>query len=101
MKSGIDEQGVSVITSLAQTIESRDSYAKGHGARVSVLAMQFGKSVGIRQRELDTLCIGALIHDIGKVAVPDHILLKPGPLDFEEFKILKQHPVLGEQICAP
>jgi putative two-component system response regulator len=100
-KSCIDEQGVSVITSLAQTIESRDSNAKGHGARVSILAVQFGKSVGIRERELDALHIGSLIHDIGKVSVPDRILLKPGPLDFEEFKILKRHPVLGEQICAP
>ena len=101
VKSYIDDQGLSVITSLAQSIESRDACAKGHGARVSILAMQLGRCVGIRERELDALYVGALIHDIGKVSIPDHILLKPGRLNFEEYRILKQHPAMGEQICAP
>lgn len=51
--------------------------------------------------DLDALRLGSLLHDIGKIAIPGSLLAKPGPLDFEERKIVRQHPVLGEQLCAP
>ena len=63
--------------------------------------MRFGKSLGLSQRDLDTLRIAGLVHDIGKIGVPDAILIKPGPLDFEESRIVEQHPIVGEQICSP
>jgi putative two-component system response regulator len=101
LKTYIDEQAESVIFSLAHSLEARDSCGGGHCSRVSNHAVRFGKSLGLSQDDLDTLRIGGLVHDIGKIGVPDSILSKPGPLDPEEIRIVKQHPILGEQICAP
>jgi putative two-component system response regulator len=101
LKTYIDEQAESVIYSLACTIEARDPFDGGHGARVSSHAVRFGKSLGLSQGDLETLRIGGLIHDIGKIGISDAILSKPGPLDSEETKIVQQHTIVGEQICAP
>ena len=84
LKAYIDEQAESVIFSLAQTIEARDPFDGGHGARVSSNAVRFGKSLGLSKSELNTLKIGGLVHDIGKIGILDSILSKPGPLDYEE-----------------
>ena len=73
----------------------------GHSARVSRNAERFGKCLGLSQSDLDTLRIGGLVHDIGKIGIPEAILTKPGPLDFEESRIVEQHTIIGEQICAP
>jgi putative two-component system response regulator len=64
-------------------------------------ALQLGESLGLPEHELQELRIACLLHDVGKVGVPDCILLKPGPLDVEEVGIVKQHPVVGENICSP
>jgi putative two-component system response regulator len=101
LKTYIDEQAESVIYSLARSIEARDRFNGGHGARVSSNAVRFGKSLGLSQGELETLKIGGLVHDIGKIVIPDAVLSKPGALDAEETAIVEQHPVIGEQICAP
>jgi putative two-component system response regulator len=101
MKTYIDEQAESVIFSLAQSIEARDPFDTGHSARVSSNAERFGKCLGLSQGDLDTLRIGGLVHDIGKIGIPDAILSKPGPLDFKESRIVEQHTIIGEQICAP
>ena len=101
LKTYIDEQAESVIFSLAHSIEARDPFDGGHGARVSNNAVRFGKSLGLSQGDLDTLRIGGLVHDIGKIGISDAILSKPGPLDSEETTIVEQHPIVGEQICAP
>jgi putative two-component system response regulator len=101
LKTYIDEQAQSVIFSLAQTIETRDPFEGGHCTRVSNNAVRFGKSLGLSQNDLDALKIGGLIHDIGKIGIPASILSKPGPLDPEETRIMEQHTILGEQICAP
>lgn len=97
----INDQAMSVIFAIARHIESRDSYGGGHCARVSNCAVRFGKSLRLSSDDLESLRVGGLVHDIGKIAVPDAILYKPGPLDPEETRIIKQHPVLGEKICAP
>jgi HD-GYP domain-containing protein (c-di-GMP phosphodiesterase class II) len=94
------EQAESVIFSLAQSMEARDPFDTGHSARVSRSAERFGKCLGLSQGDLDTLRIGGLVHDIGKIGIPDAILSKPGPLDFEESRIIEQHTIIGEQICA-
>jgi len=101
LRNYIDQQATSVVLSLARSIEAKDSLADGHSDRMAEYALQLGKSLGLQEQELQELPIACLLHDVGKVAVPDSILLKPGPLDTEEMKIVRQHPVVGENICAP
>jgi putative two-component system response regulator len=101
LRSYIDEQAKSVVLSLARSIEAKESLASGHSGRMATYAIQLGESLGLQECELQDLWMACLLHDVGKVAVPDSILLKPGPLDADEMEIVKQHPVVGENICAP
>src|SRR5215472_17990966 len=101
LKSYMDEQARSVILSLAHNIEARHSRTDGHSERLAERAMQFGERLGLSEDDLRELRLGCLLHDIGKLAVPEHILLKPARLDAEETEIVRQHPVTGEKICAP
>jgi putative two-component system response regulator len=100
LQSYIDDQAKSVVLSLARSIEAKDSLADGHSDRMVENAIQFGERLGLQEQELQELRIACLLHDVGKVAVPDNILLKPGPLDPGEMKIVRQHPVVGENICS-
>ncbi len=95
-----DEEAVSVLTSLARCIEARNPYTKGHIERVYTLAAQFGKSLKMSSRDLEALNVAASIQDIGKVMLPDSILLKNGWLTSEERSIMEQHPIEGERICS-
>lgn len=95
------EDATAVISSLANAIEGRDQYTRGHVDRVATYALEIGQRIGVTGDELATLRIGAVVHDIGKVAVPDHILNKPGRLTDEEFAIVKRHPVVGYDILQP
>src|SRR5713101_6767826 len=90
-----------VLFSLALTIEAKDPYTEGHCDRLSKYSVALGEKLGLSQEQLVALRRGGLIHDIGKLAVPEHILLKPGPLTPEERKIMERHTVIGEEICAP
>jgi putative two-component system response regulator len=90
-----------VLFSLALTIEAKDPYTEGHCDRLSKYSVALGDKLGLPQDLRVALRRGGLIHDIGKLAVPEHILLKPGPLTPEERKIMEQHTVIGEGICAP
>jgi putative two-component system response regulator len=101
LKTYIDEQAESLLFSLAQRIEARDPFDGTHCVRVSNNAVRFGKSLGLCQKDLDALRIGGLVHDIGKIGIPDAILFKAGPLDAYETKIVMEHPIIGERICAP
>jgi cyclic di-GMP phosphodiesterase len=101
LKSYIDEQAKSVVLSLAHSIEARHSLADGHSDRLAGYAAQLGESLGMTGEDLKELRLGCLLHDIGKVAVPDSILLKAGRLNPQEIEIMRQHPVTGEKICAP
>ncbi len=101
LKSYIDEQAKSVVLSLARSIEAKHPLTEGHSDRMAVYAIQLGERLGLQEDELRNLRIACFLHDIGKVAVPDDILLKPGPLDANEMEVVKQHPVIGEEICAP
>jgi putative two-component system response regulator len=97
----IDAQAKSVVLSLARSIEAKDAVKGGHSDRMAVYAVELGEALGMQEQELQEMQIACLLHDIGKVAVPDGILMKPGPLDVEEMEIVRQHPVIGERICAP
>src|ERR1700716_2536948 len=90
-----------VLCSLALTIEAKDPYTEGHCDRLSKYSVALGEKLGLPQDLSVALRRGGLIHDIGKLAVPEHILLKPGPLTPEERKIMEQHTIAGERICAP
>lgn len=101
LKSYIDEMAKCVILALARSVEAKHSLMDGHSARIADFATQLGESLGMSEADLQELRLGCLLHDIGKVAVPDSILLKPGRLNPHETEIMRQHPLTGEQICAP
>jgi putative two-component system response regulator len=86
---------------LATTIEARDPYTKGHCDRLAEYGVALGQRIGLPADDLGALRRGGYLHDIGKVAVPDTILFKPGPLTPAEFETVKSHSVVGDQICAP
>ncbi len=90
-----------VLFSLALSIEAKDPYTEGHCDRLSKYSVALGEKLGLSEELLVALRRGGLVHDIGKLAVPEHILLKPGPLTPEERKIMEQHTIAGERICAP
>lgn len=89
----------SVLFSMARAIEAKDSYTQGHVERVSHLAVELGTYLGLGEEEIDALRKGGILHDIGKIGVPDHILNKAGPLTPEERKIIREHPAQGAKIC--
>jgi putative two-component system response regulator len=95
------ESAETVLCTLAISIEAKDPYTVGHCDRLSVYAEAMGKRIGLTQDFQIALRRGGIVHDLGKVAVPEHILLKPGKLTPEERKIMEEHPVVGERICAP
>lgn len=101
MKSYIDEQGEAVVLSMARSIETRDPHARGHGERTAAIAVELGKRIGLGKELLEALQVAGIVHDIGKVIVPDAVLLKPGRLNFEEIRIMQQHPAEGVRICSP
>jgi putative two-component system response regulator len=90
-----------VLFSLAKTVEAKDEYTKGHVERVSKLAIILGKKMGLSDREMEALRYGGILHDIGKITIPEKILNKPGPLSPEEIQVMKGHPVAGYNICLP
>jgi len=101
LKAYIDDRAKAEILSLAHSIDAEDAFRGGHSARVSNTAVRLGKSLGLSTNDLEALRIGGLVHDIGKIGIPDTILSKPGPLAPDESEIIRGHPILGEQICAP
>jgi putative two-component system response regulator len=86
---------------LALSIEGRDPYTAGHCERLSAMSVELGLFLGLPEEQIHALRRAGIVHDIGKVAVPDSILLKPGPLTAEEWEIMRQHPLVGERICSP
>lgn len=86
---------------LANALEAKDPYTRGHSERVAMLARQLALSVGCSPEERRVIAQAGLLHDLGKIGVPERILVKPGPLDEEEWKAMRAHPVLGAQIVAP
>ena len=95
------EEAEKVIVALARTIDARDPYTAGHSERVSIYAAALGRQIGLPQAELDALRQGCLFHDLGKIAIRDEVLLKPGPLTPEEYEEMKQHTVLGRDLLQP
>jgi putative two-component system response regulator len=91
----------SVLLAMARAVEARDAYTVHHAERVGVRARAMGVAFGLDAEDLDIVYRGGVLHDLGKIAIRDAILLKPGPLAPEEFDVMKRHSVEGERICAP
>lgn len=88
-----------VLLALARAVEARDRYTIFHAERVGQYAREIGKVMGLDDEDGELLYQGGVLHDLGKIVVPDTILLKPGPLSPEEFAVMQTHSVEGERIC--
>jgi putative nucleotidyltransferase with HDIG domain len=94
----VRKKHIETIGALARSMEAKDYYTGGHTERVSDVAVALARRLGYNGVELDAIEIGALLHDIGKIGIPERILHKPGPLDEEEWKVMKEHPIISEYI---
>jgi putative nucleotidyltransferase with HDIG domain len=88
------------IAALSRSMEAKDLYTGGHTERVSAVAVALAERLGYRGADLDAIEIGALLHDIGKIGIPERILHKAGPLDEEEWVVMRNHPVISEYILS-
>ena len=88
------------VRALSNAVEARDAYTGKHAERVAAYGLQIAYALGLRLTERPELEFGFLLHDVGKVAIPDAILFKPGPLTEEERQLMEQHPVIGSQIVS-
>jgi putative two-component system response regulator len=93
------ERAESVLCALARSIEGKDPYTKGHCERLARYGSMLGRRLDLPAEDIVALERAGIVHDIGKVAVPDAILLKKGPLTEEEMAVMKEHPIVGDKIC--
>jgi putative nucleotidyltransferase with HDIG domain len=95
------EMFTQTIASLAQAVDKRDPFTSNHSLRVKNIAVDIGREMRVSEPELEALEWGGLLHDVGKIGVPDNVLLKQDRLNREERMIMNAHPVLGDEIIAP
>jgi putative two-component system response regulator len=95
------ERAESVLFSLARSIEGKDPYTHGHCERLADYSACLGEHLKLGGEQITALRRAGVVHDIGKIAVPDSIILKPTSLSPDEWKLMREHPVVGERICAP
>jgi putative two-component system response regulator len=95
------ENAETVLFSLALSIEAKDPYTKGHCDRLSSYSEALGRRLGLPQEQCVALRRAGVVHDIGKIGVPEHILIKQESLTEVEWKVMREHPVTGERICSP
>jgi putative two-component system response regulator len=95
------ENAESVLFALARSIEGKDPYTGGHCDRLSRYAARLGQQIGLSAEQIVALGRAGIVHDIGKVAIPDAVLLKPGRLTPQEYAVMREHAAVGERICAP
>lgn len=89
-----------IMTMLGQIVEARDPYTEGHCERLATYATAVGMEMRLPAEDLAILRSGAYLHDLGKIGVPDSVLLKPGKLSDEEITLMRSHPVIGDDLCA-
>ncbi|MBQ9365759.1 MAG: HD-GYP domain-containing protein [Schwartzia sp.] len=92
--------GIHAVEAIAEAIDAKDSYTKGHSDRVANYAKEIGRRYGYSEKQQDELYMMGLLHDVGKIGVPDAVINKPGKLTDEEFSLIKKHPVIGWQILC-
>jgi diguanylate cyclase (GGDEF)-like protein len=98
---GLERTFVSTVEALANALEANDEYTSTHARWITDLSLRVGRELGLDERALKCLELGALLHDIGKIGIPSDVLAKPGRLTAAERKIVETHPELGERIIAP
>jgi response regulator RpfG family c-di-GMP phosphodiesterase len=98
---GLYENMLSTLNSMAKILDARDPHTSQHSTRVTTLSMAMAAALKLTDEEKETLYIAASLHDIGKVGIPDDILLKPGKLTDQEFNVIKRHPDIGADILKP
>jgi diguanylate cyclase (GGDEF)-like protein len=99
--AGLERTFLSTVEALANALEARDEYTSSHARWITDMAIRVGSELGLDSDTLKRLELGALFHDIGKIGIPNSVLLKPGPLSEEERLLIETHPELGEKIIAP
>jgi putative two-component system response regulator len=95
------ERAETVLFTLARSIEGKDPYTHGHCERLAEYSATLATHLGLPEEQVIALRRAGVVHDIGKIAVPDSILLKPSKLTREEWKLVQEHPIVGERICEP
>lgn len=90
-----------VLISLANMVEAKDAYTDGHIRRVATLSLDLGRCLGLSANQLEALKLGGILHDIGKLCVPNEILNKPSGLSKEEWQLMKNHASIGHKLCLP
>jgi putative two-component system response regulator len=95
------ERAESVLFTLARSIEGKDPYTHGHCERLAEYSASLGVHLKLSEDQVTALRRAGVVHDIGKIAIPDSIILKPTSLSPDEWKLMREHPVVGERICAP
>ncbi len=90
-----------VLCTLGRSVESRDPYTEGHCERLATYASELGRFMGLGEEEQLALRRGGFLHDLGKIAIPDEVLKKQGLLSAEDWRLMHQHPLIGENICKP
>jgi diguanylate cyclase (GGDEF)-like protein len=98
---GLERTFVSTVEALANALEANDEYTSTHARWITDLSLRVGRELGLDERALKCLELGALLHDIGKIGIPSDVLAKPGRLTAVERKVVETHPELGERIIAP
>jgi HD-GYP domain-containing protein (c-di-GMP phosphodiesterase class II) len=98
VKVGVELRHAESIAALAAAVEAKDENTKGHNTRVAELAVRIGRAMELPTDALRTLARAGLLHDVGKIGIPDAVLNKPGPLDAAEWAVIKRHPELGQEI---
>lgn len=94
------DSAASIIMTLASMIEARDGYGEGHCYRMANYATRLGRAVGLGDTDLQALYRGGFLHDIGMLAIPDHVLRKTGPLEMDEYELVRSHAVVGDGLCS-
>jgi HD-GYP domain-containing protein (c-di-GMP phosphodiesterase class II) len=96
----VEEMNIQVVTALAAAIDAKDNYTNGHSSRVAEYAKMIAARSGYSQPEQDEIYLMGLLHDVGKIGVPDEVINKPSKLTEEEFELIKKHPVIGNSILS-
>ncbi len=99
--SQLEEAFLQAVLALSQAMDARDHYHGGHSKQLAEWSVAVAHAMGLSEEETETVRLAALLHDIGKIGIPDEILLKPGPLTAHEWEIMRQHPLIGARILRP
>jgi putative nucleotidyltransferase with HDIG domain len=100
MADALEEQHLATVAALAAALEAKDAYTGGHAHTIAEFAVLVGDELGLSSRDLKSVRMGALLHDVGKIGIPEAILNKPGPLTDAEFTVMKRHTVIGADIIS-